>query len=242
MKLNKEILLKSVSLTKHFNGILAVDNVSLELKKSEIIGIMGANGSGKTSFINLLCRFIDPDSGELYIKGKSYENIKPHDLFRFRVSRSFQHIHNWKNLSLYDNLSINAVDHNSNFIKFLFKTKVVKESEKSLREKIVYISKLLAVEDHLTNKLFDNSSIVSNLSLGEQKIIELLRIFISEPQILLLDEPSVALNDKILNNLISYLKLLVQKGMGTIIISHDENFLRACTSNIFIMSEGKLLN
>ena len=241
MNIDNEILLETVSLTKRFNGIVAVDNVSLQLRKGEIVGIIGENGSGKTSFLNLLCRLTNPDSGELYINGKSYTNIKPFQLSKLRIGRSFQRIRNWNNLSIYDNLLINLTNKHTGFIDYLFQYKKIKKNENNIQEKIQLLADSLGIEDHLKNNLFNKSTPVTSLSLGEQKLIELMRIFISEPQVLLLDEPSVGINENIIKNLIIYLKFQISQGLGALIISHDENFLNGFANKILYMSCGKIL-
>jgi len=188
-----------------------------------------------------LCRLTNPDSGELYINGKSYTNIKPFQLSKLRIGRSFQRIRNWNNLSIYDNLLINLTNKHTGFIDYLFQYKKIKKNENNIQEKIQLLADSLGIEDHLKNNLFNKSTPVTSLSLGEQKLIELMRIFISEPQVLLLDEPSVGINENIIKNLIIYLKFQISQGLGALIISHDENFLNGFANKILYMSCGKIL-
>lgn len=241
MNFNNETLLETIALTKRFNGIVAVDNVSLKLRKGEIIGIMGENGSGKTTLLNLLCRFTNSDSGELFINGSSYTNIKPYKLSKLQIGRSFQRIRNWNNLSICDNLFINSTNKQTGFINSLLKFKNIKYNEVVIKEKIRLMAECLDLEDQMKSKLFNKNILVSDLSLGEQKLIELIRLFISEPQILLLDEPSVAINEHIIKNIINYLNSRIEKGIGALIISHDEYFLKSFAGKILYMSEGKIL-
>jgi branched-chain amino acid transport system ATP-binding protein len=183
MNLASNILLESKSISKSFGGINAVNEVSLKLNKGQITGIKGGNGSGKTTLLNLFSLLVEQDSGDLIIKNTSSKNLRSSDLYQLKIARSFQHSRNWKTLSLHDNLVINYPKYRYTLLNYLFNYSIINKNVFAFNEKIKYFLEyfmISSVSDSFTNVL---NTPVSEFSLGEQRLIELIRIFISEPDI-----------------------------------------------------------
>lgn len=242
MKNGKDILIETRNVCIRFNGTLALDNISIRLEKGKRLGIIGVNGSGKTTLLNALCRFIEPDSGDIFLRGESYKNVKAHQLAQFGIARSFQHSRNWKNMSLVDNILV-AGDNRwreGYWYSFVKRKKFI-QAERQMWEKAAGILEFFGMENIKCQSGNAVDKRAGNLSIGEQRLLELIRLFFSEPEILLLDEPSVGLNPPKCQLLTVYLKKLSLEGNGVLIIAHDLDFLRKNTDFIYFMNQGRIL-
>jgi branched-chain amino acid transport system ATP-binding protein len=243
MKNITNVLIETRNVSKRFNGTLALDNVSIRLEKGKRLGIIGGNGSGKTTLLNVLCRLIEPDRGDILLKGKSYKKINAHHLAQLGIARSFQHSRNWKNMSLSDNLL--AAGHNpwrERYWYSFFRRKKFINEERQMWEKASKILEYFEMENMNIQPGNPSDKTADNLSIGEQRLLELIRIFFSEPEVLLLDEPSVGLNPRKCQLLTAFLKKLAEKDKGILIIAHDLDFLRKNTDFIYFMNQGRILS
>lgn len=240
MKVNEnEILIEAKGLTKSYSGILALDNVSIHLKKAERLGIIGANGSGKTTLLNGLCQYINVDYGEIKINGIPVKKSFPVNFNSENgLYRSFQHVRNWENMTVYENILI-AGNHSwrETFWNSMVRRKKVLKVEKELWKQAAILFEYFGLKDLVVKE----NKKVTDLSIGEQKVIELVRIFISNPKVLLLDEPSVGLNGHLNSVLSEHLKELKNRGVGILFVTHDMEFLRNNADHVYFMHQGKII-
>jgi len=232
------VLIEARNLSKRFSGLVALDSVSFHLFCGERLGIIGVNGSGKTTILNILSRLIEPDAGDLIYKGKSYLKYKPYHLIRLGFARSFQYTRNWKNMSISDNL----ITIPESFTKFNYSDCLVnRKYQKNLDNKILHsANQIINLLD--STLLNDSNKLVGDLSIGQQRIIELTRILLMNPKVLLLDEPSVGLSSNAINQFSKYLKQYTKEGNGALFVSHDLQFMKENADRILCLSEGKIIS
>lgn len=231
-------LLEAVEISKHFDGICALDRVSFQLKRGEILGLIGANGSGKTTLLNILSRLIDHDGGVIFFENEPYNELSPEALASRGIGRSFQHTHNWKRMSVKDNVLLTGREwwRENIWYSFLNRKKIAL-IEQSILNRAVTLFDYFEIDTRTSIDIRE----AGELSLGEQRILELIRLFIFEPIVLLLDEPSVDLNPRLCNLLGGYLDQLATGGRSILLISHNLNFLKKNATRLIAMNQGKIV-
>ncbi len=221
-------ILETKNLTKHFDGVYAVNDLSIDIEKGKITSIIGPNGSGKTTLINVLSGMIPTDNGFIVLSEsvKLYK-IKPYEISTYGITRTFQEVRLFNQMTVLDNLLVVLTERN--VFRALF------EKHKSYHlDQAGDILKQLG----LWEKRFE---LAVNLSYGQRKLLEIGRALAINAEIFLLDEPFAGLFPemrKIVSNIISDLK---QKGKTVILIDHNMDLIRRLSDYIFVMDEGKLL-
>lgn len=222
-------VLKVTNLTKNFGGIRAVTDVSLDIEMGEIIGLIGPNGAGKTTFFNLLTGIYTPTSGDIEynLRNKvTTKELKPHKITHYGISRTFQNIRLFQNMSVLDNVLLGF---HSGLIK-----KIVSRRD-SLEEAYVLLDKF-----NLLNK---KDELSKNLPYGDQRRLEIARALAAKPMLLLLDEPAAGMNPKEtkeLKELISWIR--DEYHLTIILIEHDMSLVMNLCERIFVFDYGNLVS
>lgn len=241
MNRSSAILLETREVTKQFGGVIALDKVSFQLPAGMRIGIIGPNGAGKTSLLNALSRLVEIDTGDLLIRGKSYRHAKPNQLVALGIARSFQHVRNWHNMDIRDNvLTAGREKWRETLWTGLFRRGQINKAEENLWNRACELFRYFNLE---TEILSDGGRyrLASELSIGQQRVLELVRVFLLDTDVLLLDEPSVGLSSETCERLSEYLFHQVLNGKGVIIVSHDLPFLHENVDKLIVMSEGRII-
>jgi len=220
------------SVTKRFGDFVAVDHVDFEILENEIVGIIGPNGAGKTTFINLITGFYTPDEGTLYAHGKEITTLKPEVRVGMGIARTFQLVHVFDNMSVFDNLALSYYRRlkNKSLPPGIF---LITLNSKDIREHVLDTLELLEL-----NSLKDE--LVGNLPLGSKKKLELAMAFVSDPKVLLLDEPFSGLGDAEITEVTEVLKRYIQN-KTVLIIEHKLSRLTEIVEKIAVMHEGKII-
>ena len=206
--------LRVSNLVKRFEGVVAVNNVSFSVEKGEVVGIIGPNGSGKTTLLNLISGLIKPDRGEVYIKGKAVDP-KPHEIALKGVGRTFQIPKLFHTMTVLENMLVPVVED---------------ENKRKKAEELLKFFELYHLKDELAG----------NLSGGQQKLLEIARVMMLDPSILLMDEPFAGVHYKIVNRIVDHIKEL--RGEKTfLIVSHDMHTIFGLCDRMLVMNEGKVL-
>lgn len=232
-------VLRVTNLSKSFGGIQAIKDISLNIKSKEIVGIIGQNGAGKTTFFNLLTGIYSPSSGEiefnLDVKIGS-KDLKPYKIAKYGISRTFQNIRLFKNMTVLDNVLLGCHS-NLNYSLFttLFRFPSYYKVEREATEKAM---KLLEEFDLADKK----DELAKNLSYGEQRRLEIVRALATEPKILLLDEPAAGMNPNETNNLTNLIKWIRGTyNLTIILIEHDMSLVMEVCDRIFVFDHGNLI-
>ena len=212
-----EIALTVKNLKKHFGGIKAVDGCSFEIPKGKISGLIGPNGSGKTTTFNLMTGVLEADSGEVIYNGENIVNLRPYRIFNKGISRTFQITRIYREMTVFENmLSVSSM----------------RVPEREARAMAEHLMEFVT----LTNLRGEYGG---NLSYGQQKLLEFARALMTDPDIILLDEPAAGVNRTLLRSLLDHIHYLQEEeGKTIVIVEHDMNVIMNHCEKIFVMDYG----
>lgn len=230
------MMLEIRGITKHFGGIRAVDGVDLRLAEGELVGLIGPNGSGKTTVFNLMTGIYRPDAGTITLEGKNLVGLSPHRINRLGIARTFQNIRLFRNLSVMDNVRI---AHHSHLeygpLSALCRTVRYYQGEEELQAK---------VEDFLSIFSLQNkaSEPAGSLPYGDQRKLEIARALASKPRVLLLDEPAAGMNPYEVRRLMEFiLEIRERFRLSILLIEHQMRLVMGICERLAVMDFGQVI-
>lgn len=229
-------LLDVKNLTKNFGGLTAVGDVTMHLDKGELVGLIGPNGAGKTTLFNLLTGVYEPSEGSVSLDGTLLNGKKPYKIASFGLSRTFQNIRLFKDMTVLENVLVGMANQNKLYLlaSFLRLPKFY-HSEAKLRQKAM---ELLAIFD-LDG---DAETLAKNLPYGQQRRLEIVRALATEPKILFLDEPAAGMNPQETAELTQLIRRIKEEFDITImLIEHDMSLVMEVTERIYVLEYGRLI-
>ncbi|MCK1712798.1 MULTISPECIES: ABC transporter ATP-binding protein [unclassified Bradyrhizobium] len=219
-----------------FGGIVALNGVSFDMHKGQILGLIGPNGAGKTTLFNCLSRLYQPSSGDILMEGVSILSRPPHRIAEIGIGRTFQNVALFPNLSVMDNVRVGAHSKtSSDIISDSLRLAWVRRSESSVNDKVQEILAYLKLEDVA-------HTVVSGLPFGTQKRVELARALAADPKILLLDEPAGGLNHEevyVLGDLIRHIR--DERHMTVLLVEHHMGLVMSIADHVVALNFGKKL-
>jgi len=213
-------LLEAKNIEKSFGGIKALDNISFSVPENSIVSIIGPNGSGKTTFLNCVNGIYTPEKGSMTFKGQELIRKKPHEIAKLGISRTFQVARMFQKISVIDNILAPVLDSKSSMGKL--------RKEASLLLDRVGMSSL-------------KESLGGDLSGGQQKLIELLRSWIMDSSLILLDEPFAGVHPELKHLFYEEIQKLKQMGKTFILISHDMKSIYTLSDEIIVFDLGTII-
>lgn len=220
------MILDIKKISKNFGGIKALDECSLKFEKGKLIGLIGPNGSGKSTLFNVISQMINEDSGKIIFNKKNISEMKDYEVSNEGISRTFQNVRLFKNLSIKDHLAI-ALSKDDEL-------KLFSKRNDDL-EKINSILNLVGLDKPI-------ETLAEDLSYGQRKLLDL-AIAIANPHILLmLDEPVAGVNPKLRESIKNILLDLKKQGDTLFVIEHDMNFIMNIVDYIFVIDNGKIIS
>ncbi len=231
-----DILLSAKNLSVRFGGVLAVNNVSFDVKKGEVFTLIGPNGAGKTTVFNLISRIYTPTSGEISYEGLVLTAQPPHKIASLGIARTFQNIELFENASVLHNLLIGRHTHRkSGLWQDMFFTSTTREAEMKARLKAEQVIDLLDLQHH-------RDSHVAGLPYGVRKVVELARALCAEPKLLLLDEPSSGLNVEETDDMAFWIADIKNVlGITVLMVEHDMSLVSKVSDRVLAMNQGEVL-
>ncbi|MBS0342420.1 MAG: ABC transporter ATP-binding protein [Proteobacteria bacterium] len=228
--MSRQPLLKVSDLRKSYGAIRAVDGVSFEVMPGEIFGVIGPNGSGKTTLFNSMLGQIRPDAGRIELQGRDVTHLGPLQLNRRGVGRTFQTLQVFGKMSVRDNLIVAAQEHQGSMFKRLFMP-----GDSGLGARADALIDQFRIR-HVADKK------AGQLSYGQQKLVDIGMAFMSEPELVLLDEPCAGVNPSLVGGLSRLLKELNASRRGSfVVIEHNMDFVMDLCHRIMVMVEGKVM-
>ena len=217
------------SISKHFGGVKALNDLDLKVEEGEIFGVIGPNGSGKSTLINVVCGIYTQTSGSLIFKGRTLSGMPTHERPKIGIARTFQNIRLFSNLNVWQNLwvarnSIQDINSESSFDRWFGKSKNVNKE----------IESLLEFSD-LANRA---EELASSLAFGEQRRLELARAVAAKPRLLLLDEPAAGMNQDEIRDLEKRIRSLKKQGITIILVEHVMDLVMGVTDRIAVLNFG----
>ena len=223
-------VLKVTGLKKAYGAIQAVGGVSFEVLPGEIFGVIGPNGSGKTTLFNSMLGQITPDEGKIELNGQDVTTLGPLELNRLGVGRTFQSLQVFGKMTVRDNLIVAAQEHQGSLFSRMFAP-----GDSGLGEKADALIEQFHIS-HVADKK------AGELSYGQQKLVDIAMAFMSEPDLVLLDEPCAGVNPALVGGISKLLKELNQTRKGSfVVIEHNMDFVMALCHRIMVMVEGEVL-
>lgn len=219
-------MIKIKNLRKTFHGaghtVKAVDNSSYEIKKAEVIVIIGPSGSGKSTFLRCMNMLESIDSGSVVIDGMDLTDSKTDiNKFRMEVGMVFQSFNLFPHKSVLDNVTLAQI-------------KVRKRSQKEAEEKAMQLLKKVGIEEKANNY-------PSQLSGGQKQRVAIARALAMEPKVLLFDEPTSALDPEMVGEVLDVMKSLAEEGMTMVVVTHEMGFAKEVADKVIMMDQGKII-
>jgi len=230
------MMLEIRGLTKHFGGIRAVDGVDLLLGEGDLVGLIGPNGSGKTTVFNLVTGIYRPDAGSIALEGESLVGIPPYRINRLGIARTFQNIRLFRKLTVMDNVRI---AHHSHLeygpMAALCRTRRYYTGENEIHEKVENFLSIFSLQ----KRKYD---LAGSLSYGDQRKLEIARALASEPRVLLLDEPAAGMNPYEVRKLMEFI-LLIRKRfrLSILLIEHQMRLVMGICERLAVMDFGQVI-
>jgi len=225
-------LLQTDRVWKKFGGVTAVQDIALSIEKGEILGMIGPNGSGKTSFINLLSGIYRPDKGRITFAGEDITELPAHLITRKGIARTFQNLRVFPNISVLDNLLIGRHCRvNTSLANIYLNPFLSRKREREAEERVVELLDWVHLGDR-------KKELAKNLPYGEQRLLEICRALASEPLLLLLDEPCAGMNPVEMDTLAAFLRNLRERGTTLFIIEHNMRFIMSIAERIVVLDAG----
>lgn len=221
-------ILQTKHLYKHFDGVKAVDHLSISFEKGKITSVIGPNGSGKSTLINLLTGFIPFDSGEVVIAGKEkLQKIQPYSVKEFGITRTFQDVRLFEQMPVLDNILVVLTE------RSVFGALFEKHGKLHLAKAEEVLNRVgLSEKRH---------ALARNLSYGQRKLLEIARVLAMNPDIIFFDEPFSGLFPEMLKVVVSVMKELRAAGKTQILVEHNMELIRQLSDHLFVLDAGGLL-
>ncbi|ONI46093.1 ABC transporter ATP-binding protein [Candidatus Epulonipiscium fishelsonii] len=229
-------MLEVEKISVNFGGIKPVDQFDLSLKKGELVGLIGPNGAGKTTVFNLLTGVYTPTEGKITLENQIISNLKPFQIAKKGITRTFQNIRLFKSMTVIENVKV-AFDNRINYtiLDRLFDTRKYKEQEKWLQEESMKILDVFGLGEYSEEQSM-------NLPYGKQRKLEIARALAGDPKILLLDEPVAGMNPQETLELRETIKLIrKQFDITILLIEHDMNFVMDICERLVVIEYGKII-
>ncbi len=233
---NPSVTLEVRNMTRRFGGLVAVNDVSFDVRRGEIFGLIGPNGAGKTTLFNLMTGLTPPSSGSLTYEGRDVTNRPPHQIAALGMARTFQNIRLFANLSALENVKIAQHTHTKSGVwTGVFGLPPAPAEEKTVRTRAFELLGLVGLEAKANDQ-------ARNFSYGDQRRLEIARALALEPKVLLLDEPAAGMNPSEKGALSDFIRSVRQKfDLTIILIEHHVPLVMGLCDRIAVLNFGQLI-
>jgi branched-chain amino acid transport system ATP-binding protein len=222
------VILEVRELTRHFGGIKALDGVDFRLGRGEIVGIIGPNGSGKTTLFNVITGIYRPDRGAVSLEEEEITGLRPDEIARRGIARTFQNIRLFRELTVVDNVRIAHHPH--------VRTGAFYREERRSREQVEEFLSIFSLQDR-------RKELAKNLPYGDQRRLEIARALASCPKILLLDEPAAGMNLSEVGTLMEFiLRIRERFSLTVLLIEHQMRLVMGICERLIVMDFGQVIS
>jgi neutral amino acid transport system ATP-binding protein len=228
-------LLTAIGLSKRFGAFIALENVEIRVAPGSITGLIGPNGAGKTTLFNVLSGFVKPDRGQISLADQPIEHLSPHRRVDRGLVRTFQVTRVLSRLSVLDNLLLAAPQAIGEQLWQVFcQTALLRQQQRELTTKALDLLAAIGLVDHAQKP-------AGSLSGGQRKLLELGRSLMTQPRLILLDEPAAGVNPVLIEQLCSHILTWNRQGLSFLIIEHNMDVVMSLCHHVWVLAEGKNL-
>jgi len=222
------------SLTKHFGGLTAVEDVTFDITRGKLFSIIGPNGAGKTTLFNMITGFLRPSHGKILFEGEDITGKKAHVVAQKGIVRTFQVTTLFKNQTVFENVVVaHHIQSRASLVATIFNTPSAQRDDVMIEKKSIEILELIGLGD-LKNEL------ASNLPHGHQRKLELCIALAVQPKLLLLDEPVTGMNPEEMADMMNLIKNLAEmRGLTVILVEHDMKAVMDFSDRIMVLNYGR---
>jgi len=229
---NAETILRIDGVTKRFLGLVAVDNVSFDVRKGEVFALIGPNGAGKTTLFNTITGMFPPSQGIVTFDGKDISGSKPHVVAHLGIARTFQNIRVFDYMSALDNVRLGQhARMHAQIWDALFKTPRARREEILVSERAHELLTFVGIDRYA-------NSYARNLPYGAQRRLEIARALATKPKLLLLDEPAAGFNPQEKVELMELVEKIREQGITVFLIEHDMRVVMGASHRIAVLDHG----
>ena len=226
-------LLETKDLTKRFGGLAAVNVVTMQVNKGEILGLVGPNGAGKTTLFNLISGFFRPTRGKIVFKGDDVTGLKPNQIAERGIARTFQASNLFKTRTVWENVLIAChLQFHTGFLKVLLNTPFARSEEKEMRQKALNLIESMGLSEV-------KNEFAVNLPHGHQRMLGVCLALAANPELLLLDEPVAGLSVEETLAFMHRVKELRDKGITILLVEHNMRAVMGTCDRIAVLNYGK---
>jgi len=230
------VVLEIKSLTKSFGGLVAVHDFTMSIAEHELVGLIGPNGAGKTTVFNLITGMYVPTEGQILFNGADIGGMKPHRIYQRGIARTFQNIRLFKELSVLDNIRV-AHHHRggAGLLSTVLRGPGFRREEQQVTERATELLSILGLEGR-------RDELARNLPYGEQRRVEIARAIVSDPKLLLLDEPAAGMNPSEVGALMDLISFIRERFKLTVLlIEHQMKVVMGVCERVVVMDFGEVI-
>ncbi len=226
------VLFEAQGIAVNFGGLKALAEVDLDVREGEIRGLIGPNGSGKTTFFNTVMGIYRPSHGRIMFSGRDITRQRPHEITRHGIARTFQNIKLFADMTALENVMVGRhCRTRSEWLAALLRPPGTRLEERQILERSQAILARVGLLDR-------RHSLARNLSYGQQRLLELARALATDPKLLLLDEPAAGLNDSETANLLDLIAALRRDGYSILLVEHDMRVVMGLCDRVSVLDHG----
>lgn len=228
-------MLKIDHLNLHFEGLIATDDICMEVEDHKVTALIGPNGAGKTTIFNQIAGVYKPDSGNIYLDGEDITGLRPFEVCEKGITRTYQVIKLFNGMSVIDNVLVGMHSTlNRNFWQDVFHVKSMRETEKEAFKKAHELLELVGLDQYADHP-------AGSLAYGQQRLVEIARALAPSPKLVLLDEPAAGMNLKEKNDLNNMIRRIIEMGTTVLLVEHDMSLVMNVADVIYVINSGKNL-
>jgi branched-chain amino acid transport system ATP-binding protein len=229
------LMLELKHVSRHFGGLLALEDVNMTVNEGKIVGLIGPNGAGKTTMINNISGLDHPTSGAIIFQGQPIHQSPPHHITRLGISRTYQNIRLFGDMTAHENLLIGQHTRGrASILESLFFLPTYRREEKTLHQRALEL-----LERFGLGKVADVAA--GTLSYGDQRRLEMARALASNPKLILLDEPTAGMNPTETRELGEQILRLREDGITVLVIEHDMSLIHQVCDEVYVLNFGRMI-
>ncbi|MCX5904290.1 MAG: ABC transporter ATP-binding protein [Proteobacteria bacterium] len=228
-----DIILESLNIRKGFGGVVALDNLTFLIARNTITAIIGPNGAGKTTLLNVVSGMHAPDRGTIFLNQKTISGLKPHEITRCGLARTFQTAQIFGNMTVLENVMVGRhVRTRAGILSSALRLPRMRREEPVTCERARFYLEMVGLQD-----IADKPA--ASIPIGSQRLLEIARALATEPEILLLDEPAAGLNTQETRQLGTLIRAIKELGITVVIVEHDMELVMDISDEIIVLNYGK---